>query len=291
MRVLITTNKEAAHDYFVKKIVESFPQVSFLVIRQGKKQNKIKFTLIKLLASLQLDRFFFRSSPRRLEIDKFRKFKKYFPSNSIDRSINQFDMDINSHESKELLSELPCDGIIVLGGKIIKIPILSLIKDFSLHLHCGIVPFYRGGTTWFSNFSFEDFNNCGFTIQLLDEGIDTGSIITQQQIIVAKGDTVWDAYCKCIVAGTDALIELLNRKASNLSYSFAAEPVSCKGFNHTGRFLFERNRLRRAARKMIAKTSTDGFATGLLEGELPGFEHEYVFSEKYKCVVHEIPSD
>ena len=180
----------------------------------------------------------------------------------------------------ELIQKLPCDGIIVLGGKIIKPHILSLIKGFSLHLHCGIVPFYRGGTTWFSNFSFEDYNNCGFTVQALDEGIDTGAIITQKQISIQKGDSVWDAYCKCIVAGTDVVIELLKRKANNLSNDFAIVPISRKGFNHTGRFLFEKNRLRRAAKKMIAKRSTDGYAFDLVGAELPNFKHKYVVEQK-----------
>jgi len=279
-RILIATNRERAHDYFVKNIVECFPEVSFLVIRQGNAQNSLKYRLIKIFSALKLDCLFFRGSPRRLEIDKFRKFKKYFNKTQIHRTIDQFYMDINSAESEKLIQDLPCDGIIVLGGKIIKPPILSLVRGFSLHLHCGIVPFYRGGTTWFSNFSFEDFNNCGFTVQALDEGIDTGAIITQQQISIQKGDSVWDAYCKCIVAGTDALIELLNRKASNLSYGFAIAPISCKGFNHTGRFLFERNRLRRAAKKMIAKKSTDGYAFDLVEAELPSFEHKYVVKQK-----------
>jgi len=114
-RILIATNREQAHDYFVNSIVETFPDICFLVIRQGKPQNKIKYLLIKILSVLKLDNFFFNSSPRRLEIDKFRKFSKYFGKTRIHRSIDEFVMDINSAESEQLIQKFRCDGIIVLG--------------------------------------------------------------------------------------------------------------------------------------------------------------------------------
>ena len=105
-RILIATNRELAHDFFVKNIVENFPDVSFLVIRQGKSQNKIKYLLIKILSVLKLDYVFFSGSPRKLEIDKYRKFNRYFNETQIHRTFDEFFIDINSAESKKLIQNL-----------------------------------------------------------------------------------------------------------------------------------------------------------------------------------------
>ena len=157
---------------------------------------------------------------------------------------------------------------------------LKQVKGFSLHLHCGLVPYYRGGTTWYSNFTCEDYNNCGFTIQALDEGIDTGDIISQQQIQINKGETTWDAYCKCIVAGTHAIIELVDKFVLDSEYSLKAFPLNEKGFNHTGKFLFHKYRLQKTAKKMYANKSTDNISVNLNKGELINFKHKFLYDHK-----------
>ena len=273
MEVLITANQEDSHDYFIENIIKNNPHIKFLIIRQGKRENKFKNAVLDILGYFNLE--YILKNNIALAIDKRKKFKKYFKFKK-NKFQKQIIGNINSPENISLIKKTKPIGLIVLGGKIICDDILDSISGWSLHLHCGLVPFYRGGTTWYSNFSFEDYTNCGFTIQELDSGIDTGNIITQHQIFINNGESAWDAYCKCVVAGTAAINKLIAKQESDASYAFSSVKIPHAGFNHTGSFLFDKQRLNRARRKMFCKTSDIKKAEGLCQPELSDFKHEFV---------------
>ncbi len=274
MTVLITANQEDSHDYFIDEIIKKNPDINFVIIRQGKRENTVKNFILDVLGFLNLEHIIKNNIS--LAIDKRKKFKKYFKIKK-DQEIKQIIGSINNPENINLIKRAKPLGLIVLGGKIICDEILESISEWSLHLHCGIVPFYRGGTTWYSNFSFEDYSNCGFTIQELDSGIDTGNIITQHQIKINKGESTWDAYCKCVVAGTAAINKLIAIKRSDALYAFSSIGIPNAGFNHTGKFLFDKGRLNRARRKMYCTGNNIKKAEGLHQPELSDFKHEFIF--------------
>jgi methionyl-tRNA formyltransferase len=60
------------------------------------------------------------------------------------------------------------------GGQIVNNIVLSTV-NFFLHIHSGALPEYRGSTTIYYAILNDD--NCGATAILLDDGIDTGSIV------------------------------------------------------------------------------------------------------------------
>ncbi len=55
-------------------------------------------------------------------------------------------------------------------------------------MHVGITPKYRGVHGGYWALVNNDTSNCGVTIHLVDPGIDTGSVIYQQQIAVTGKD-------------------------------------------------------------------------------------------------------
>lgn len=95
---------------------------------------------------------------------------------------------INSSETIALLKEINPDLIIVNGTRIISKKVISSVSCRLINTHAGITPKYRGvhGTYW--ALVNNDIGNSGVTVHFVDEGIDTGNIIAQAQVIPGKKD-------------------------------------------------------------------------------------------------------
>ena len=107
---------------------------------------------------------------------------------SIDNKLLFTTNSINTSKVEEKLKEIDYDIVIVVGTGIIKKNILSLINKPIINVHVGITPKYRGvhGAYW--ALVNNDSENCGVTIHFIDEGIDTGKVISQQNISITKDD-------------------------------------------------------------------------------------------------------
>ena len=83
---------------------------------------------------------------------------------------------INSAKVAELIDARDERHVIVsvYGGQILKKEILSRGKFF-IHVHSGLLPYYRGSTTIY--YSVLNEGSVGVTSILLDDGIDTGQVI------------------------------------------------------------------------------------------------------------------
>ena len=89
----------------------------------------------------------------------------------------EFDfIDINHPELIKYVSKINLDYCIFAGGGILKHQILNLSTKF-IHLHPGIVPYYRGSTCFYYSILKDD--NCGVSAYLMDENLDTGDLILQ----------------------------------------------------------------------------------------------------------------
>ena len=69
------------------------------------------------------------------------------------------------------------DFYIFSGGGILKNEILNSGVKF-IHFHSGIVPLYRGSTTFY--YSILNEKKCGVTAYIMDENLDTGEVISQK---------------------------------------------------------------------------------------------------------------
>ena len=89
----------------------------------------------------------------------------------------EFDfIDINHRELIEYISKINLDYCIFTGGGILKHEILNTGTKF-IHLHPGIVPYYRGSTCFYYSILKDD--NCGVSAYLMDKNLDTGDLILQ----------------------------------------------------------------------------------------------------------------
>ncbi len=94
----------------------------------------------------------------------------------------------NSDDAIALLRDLQPDIVVVNGTRIISKRVLQSVPATFINMHAGITPKYRGvhGAYW--ALANADAENCGVTVHLVDEGIDTGSVIYQTVIKTESRD-------------------------------------------------------------------------------------------------------
>ncbi len=92
---------------------------------------------------------------------------------------------VNSDRTLELLELHQPQICVITGTSIIKPVVLDKCSLF-LNIHCGITPAYRGVHGGFWAIKEQDFKNVGVTIHKVDQGIDTGDIVYQEEVSFTK---------------------------------------------------------------------------------------------------------
>jgi methionyl-tRNA formyltransferase len=111
----------------------------------------------------------------------------------------------------ELIKSLHPDLIVVVAyGQLIPKDILSLPKFGCVNVHGSLLPKYRGASCLQAPIINGD-KYSGITIMLMDEGLDTGPILNQQRIKLAKDETVSTLHDKLSEVGGELLTRTLKR--------------------------------------------------------------------------------
>jgi methionyl-tRNA formyltransferase len=96
---------------------------------------------------------------------------------------------VNSKAAIELLLELNPKVVVINGTRIISSNVLSCVPVHFINMHAGITPLYRGVHGGYWALYEKDVGNCGVTVHLVDQGIDTGGILYQERIKPSRKDT------------------------------------------------------------------------------------------------------
>ena len=110
-----------------------------------------------------------------------------YPEN-IKKSIERYgdNVDIfNGQLNKEFIEKYNYDYVISFGYRfLIKDSVLKAVKEGSYNLHIGYLPYNKGAhPNFWSNI---ESTPSGVTIHTIDNGIDTGKILFQKEIIIDK---------------------------------------------------------------------------------------------------------
>lgn len=110
---------------------------------------------------------------------------------------------------KKWLKDLKPDLVIVTAfGKIIPKEILEIPKYKSLNVHASLLPKLRGASP-IQNALVNEMKETGITIMLMDEGIDTGDILSQKSIAIESNDDYITLTGKLAVTASHLLIETI----------------------------------------------------------------------------------
>src|SRR6478735_2177640 len=116
---------------------------------------------------------------------------------------------VNSADCVRHLQQLQPRAILVMGTRLIAAEVLRSVDAPFINYHAGVTPKYRGvhGGYWAKAEGDDD--NFGVTIHLVDEGIDTGSVLHQAR----PATSVKDNYSSYPYLQLAAALPLLERSA------------------------------------------------------------------------------
>ena len=93
-------------------------------------------------------------------------------------------------------------------GQIIPEVILSCPRLGCINVHASLLPKLRGGSP-LHHAIIDGYDKTGVTIMYMDKGMDTGDIITQEEIPILKTDTVGTIHDKLSILGSELLLKTL----------------------------------------------------------------------------------
>lgn len=117
--------------------------------------------------------------------------------------------DLESESFRHKLKELSPDLFVVVAFRILPPAILEIPAKGAVNLHASLLPKYRGAAPihW-AVMNGEKETGC--TVFFLDEQVDTGQIICQQQISIGKNETTGDIYERLKHMGSSLLLEAVD---------------------------------------------------------------------------------
>ena len=162
---------------------------------------------------------------------------------------------VENHNSKKcgnILKDIKTDLLVLFGTGIIKKHILDIPKFGCIGAHYGILPKYRGMnvTEWAVFYG----DPVGISIFFVDAKIDTGGIITTQEILIEYGDTIKSLREKSNIASNELLLQTVKKMIKN-----HGEISSCSQEANEGKQYFVMHPRLRAiveSRLSIAKDSS-----------------------------------
>ena len=119
-----------------------------------------------------------------------------------------------NEEMKAKLEEVRPDAVIVVGyGRIIPKWMLDLPKHGNINLHASLLPKYRGAAP--IQWAIANGETVtGVTTMRIDEGLDTGDILLQQELPISENDTAETLSPRLAAIGAELMIETLRKLQS-----------------------------------------------------------------------------
>ncbi len=117
---------------------------------------------------------------------------------------------LKTEEAQLVLSELQADIMIVVAyGLILPASILNTPSLGCLNVHGSLLPKWRGAAPIQRSIWAGD-DETGVTIMQMDEGLDTGAMLSKHSLVIHKEDTSASLYQKLAEIGPKSLIKTLN---------------------------------------------------------------------------------
>ena len=119
-------------------------------------------------------------------------------------------VNLRSKEAQEELARLRPDVIVIAAyGKLLPPPVLNTPTHGCLNLHPSLLPRYRGPSP-VATAILDGQQATGVTLMLVDEGMDTGPIISQREYPLSGAETAPDLTQSLFQSGAQLLLETLS---------------------------------------------------------------------------------
>jgi len=107
------------------------------------------------------------------------------------------------------LSSLHADCFVVVAFRILPRAVFSLPEHGTVNIHASLLPRYRGPAPIHRAIEAGE-TATGVTVFRIDDGIDTGEILLQQQVSIGEHETTPQLYSRLSLLGSDTLEQALH---------------------------------------------------------------------------------
>lgn len=230
MRILLISGNHLRHLYVMRHIVAEFPDYRAILMEREP-------TLPEPPPGIaNHDRALFDRHFRERQRVEDAKFGITGPSDvfAAESTLRISPQELNSAATAAFVSAAQADVCVVFGPDLIKTPVLECLPAFTVNLHLGLSPWYRGSATLFWPFYFMQPQMAGVTIHHLVKAADAGGIITQSRPHLTRGMGIHDVGSAAVVRAVDDILEVLRRCAS-------ARPIEATKQTTPGRLFLVRD--------------------------------------------------
>lgn len=212
MRIVLWVGNESLQKALAHKIHHQFPLTAIVI---ETRLNKRKITLQSLVEK-GIEKLFL-SQISKAWYGMLRHYEKQYP---IFPNVPVLDVEnINSENAYAFTEKYQPDLIIVSGTRLIKKKMLSLKPSIGiLNLHTGLSPYIKGGpncTNWC--LATKQFHLIGNTIMWIDDGIDSGNILTTEFTQLNGNESLLDLHVKVLDHAHDLYVRSLTSVSKGTS--------------------------------------------------------------------------
>ncbi len=154
--------------------------------------------------------------------------KKYFKiSSNFLKKIKNYESintskELNSKKISKYIKSKSFDVCLISGIPIIKKRMLRNLPDYTINLHLGLIPRYKGSITGFWPIYELNPSMLGTTYHVIDEEVDTGEILHQNVPRLSKNDGMHDVASKAIIEALKDLKLVLKEVKHRLKLNLKA---------------------------------------------------------------------
>lgn len=151
--------------------------------------------------------------------------------------------DVNSELCRAKLRQLDPKVVVVIGTRMIKSETLNAIDAIFMNYHAGLNPKYRGMNGGYWALANGDSSDFGVTMHVVDEGVDTGSIISYKTLKVTRRDNFTTYPLLQATAGRNLLLNAVQDALDGNLITFEL-PLESKQWFHPTLWSYLRTGLR-----------------------------------------------
>lgn len=131
---------------------------------------------------------------------------------------------LNDNVAVQFVKNNQPDVVLILGVDIIREPLFSTLPAYSINLHMGLIPWYKGSITFFWPFYNLEPAMAGCSYHIIEELVDTGEILHQCVPEMAPEDGLHDVACKALLKSYEDVGHVLDSVKERIAAGVLPHP-------------------------------------------------------------------
>ena len=204
MRVLILSTDTKHHTYFINKLFEQFDIAGIVYERRRLTKDYLTGPFFTQEEAQYEENFFDASKDG---------VSHKLPDTLMQRMIEVHS--VNQEGVADYIRALEPDVAITYGVGLVKPHIFSVPRWGTINVHHGSIEEYRGLDSHLWAIYHQRFDRLGVTIHYVDEGLDTGNVLDQEQINISPNDEIYHLRYKAALKATQMVSSILTAFAQS----------------------------------------------------------------------------